>query len=73
MSNKLEQAVEEARKLPENRQDEVADVLLGMTADAPEYTPEIIAAIDEGIADADAGRFVPAEAVEKLFKPFRRV
>ena len=71
-STKLDTAIAAVRDLPEERQDELADAILA-AADVSDrsYTPEQLRAIDEGIADADAGRFASDEDVERLFARFR--
>ncbi len=71
MTSKIDQAIEDVRKLPKERQDEIADILSAMTAEVP-TTPELLAAVDEGIEDADAGRFADPSAIEALFARFRR-
>ena len=71
MSSKIDQAIEAVRKLPRERQDEIADILSALSAEVPS-TPELLAAIDEGIADADAGRFADPALVDGLFARFRR-
>ena len=71
MTSKIDQAIEEVRKLPRKRQDEIAYILSAMSAEVP-TSAELLAAIDEGIADADAGRFADPTAVNALFARFRR-
>ena len=71
-STKLDTAIAAVRDLPEQRQDELADAILA-AADVSEqsYTPAQLQAIDEGLADAEAGRFASEEDVERLFARFR--
>lgn len=71
-STKLDTAIAAVRDLPESRQDELADAILAAanTADR-NYTSAQLQAIDEGLADADAGRFASDEDVERLFARFR--
>lgn len=71
MTSKIDQAIKEVRKLPRKRQDEIADILSAMSAEVP-TSSELLAAIDEGIADADAGHFADPTAVAALFARFRR-
>lgn len=71
MTSKIDQAIEEVRKLPRKRQDEIADILSAMSAEVP-TSAELLEAIDEGIADADAGRFADPTAVNALFARFRQ-
>lgn len=68
----MDKAIATIRQLPDARQDELAEAMLAVANMPPvECTPEQLAAIDEGIADADAGRFVSDADVEKLFSQFR--
>ena len=71
-STKLDTAIAAVRDLPESRQDELADAILAAanTADR-NYTSAQLQAIDEGLADAEAGRFASDEDVERLFARFR--
>ena len=56
MTKLLEQAIKAIRRLPAKRQDELAAAMLEATKPSPGgYTGAQLAAIDEGIADADAG------------------
>lgn len=70
MTSKIDEAIRQVRTLPQERQDEIADVLSAMSAEVA-TTPEILTAIDEGIADAEAGRFAEPEAVAALFARFQ--
>ena len=72
MTKLLEQAIEAIRKLPPQRQDELAEVLsLAASDEATHYTSEQLAAIDEGVDDAEAGRFTTDAEVVALFAKFR--
>ncbi len=72
MSSKLEQALDALRKLPEERQDELAEALyLGAQTTTENHTAAQLAAIDEGIADAEAGRFASDQEVAVLLARFR--
>lgn len=72
MTTKLNQAFDKLRQLPQERQDEWAELISETEHDAPtSYTAEQLAAIDEGIADAKAGRFASDEEVKALFDRFR--
>lgn len=75
MTTKLEKAIEIVRKLPAERQDEVADVIEMVAAQESTrpFTAEENRAIDEGLADANAGRFATDEEVEELFLRLRSV
>ncbi len=72
MTMKLDQAFDKLRQLPQERQDEWAEFISEAELDAPtSYTADQLAAIDEGIADAKAGRFASDEEVQTLFARFR--
>ena len=72
MTKLLEQAIKAIRRLPAKRQDELAAAMLEVTKPSPGgYTEAQLAAIDEGIADADAGRFVSDEDIERFFARYR--
>ncbi len=72
MTMKLDQAFDKLRQLPQERQDEWAELISEAELDAPtSYTADQLAAIDEGIADAKAGRFASDEEVQALFARFR--
>ena len=58
MTKRMEQAIEALGRLPVERQDEPAEYVL---------TLEERQAVEEGLAQADAGRFVDATVVEALF------
>lgn len=69
---KLDRAFDKLRQLPPERQDEWAELISEAEHDAPtSCTAAQLAAIDEGIADAKAGRFASDEEVETLFARFR--
>ena len=68
----MEKAIQAIRRLPADRQDELAEAMLAAAETPPvEYSAEQLAAIDEGMADADAGRFASDEDVKSLFARFR--
>ena len=72
MTKLLEQAIEALRKLPPQRQDELAEVITMVAGEqATQHTEAQLATIDEGIADADAGRFVSDIEVSALFAKYR--
>lgn len=73
MTTKLDQALEKVRKLPPERQDHIADVLLTLATPLAEsdYTPAQIAAIEEGLADAAAGRIASQDDMEAFFSRYR--
>ena len=72
MTMKLDQAFDKLRQLPQERQDEWAELISEAEYDAPtSYSADQLAAIDEGIADAKAGRFASDEEMQALFARFR--
>ena len=73
MTMRLEEAIDAVRKLPEARQEELAEAIELMLKQPPsmDYTSEQNRAIEEGIADADAGRFATEEELERTFSRFR--
>lgn len=72
MSKLLEDGIEAVRRLPEDRQDLVGEMLLAIAGleDAPRYRPtdEQMEAIRQGMAEADAGQFVSDEELTALLK-----
>jgi predicted transcriptional regulator len=72
MTKLLEQAIEELRKLPDSRQDEVAQRLLGVLAESDEEPIELDedtrAAVEEGLAQADRGEIISQEEMEVFFR-----
>ena len=74
MTKLLEQAIQAIRKLPPARQNEIAESLVMATSDqAREYTPEQIAAMHEGVNQANAGNFVSEQELLSLFAKYRNV
>lgn len=65
MTKLLEQAIAEIRKLPEKRQDEAAEVLLGMAVQDPgslQLTKRQIAEVKRRLQDPNDRRMTDAEA-----------
>ena len=71
MTEKLDQAIAAVRRLPPERQDEIAELLEAVATEAAGYAPDQLFAIDEGLADAEAGRFADASDIEAIFARFR--
>jgi predicted transcriptional regulator len=72
MTKLLEQAIAAVRKLPPERQDEIAEILFSLSSDVPlQVTEGERIAIETGLADADAGRFASEEDVSALFARHR--
>ena len=71
MTKLLEKAIEEAKQLPEADQNEAAEILLSIASrqrGLVELDEETRAAIDEGLAQARRGEFVPDEEMEAFWK-----
>ncbi|NKB63890.1 MAG: hypothetical protein GKR95_17840 [Gammaproteobacteria bacterium] len=62
MNKLLQEAVEAIEKLPQERQTYLAEQMLIQADEEVEF----LQAIDEGIDDADAGRFVSAQEEQAL-------
>jgi hypothetical protein len=72
MSKLLERAMAEIRRLPENRQDEAAAILLDFAAQessADHLSPEQIADLEDRLASAPD--YATDEEVEALFRRLR--
>jgi predicted transcriptional regulator len=68
MTKLLEQAIARVRELPEEDQDALANALLFLTSEAGpviHLDEETRAAVEEGLAQARRGDFVPDEEVAK--------
>ena len=71
MTKRLEQAIEEIRKLPDADQDDAAELLLILAAraTAPEKLDDTTrAAIREGMAQARRGEFAADDDITAIFK-----
>lgn len=75
MTKLLEMAVEAARQLSPEEQDELArtimEIVNGAEGDVYVLSEEEEAAIEEGLAQADRGEFASDEEVAALFSKFR--
>lgn len=72
MTKLLEQAIEAARQLPPDRQNEVAEIILSASSVAPVIVSDDERdAILQGLEDARSGSFVPEEQVQALFSKHR--
>jgi predicted transcriptional regulator len=70
MTERLEQAIAALRQLPQPEQDEAAQFLLDFLAQRAHREPldaETLAAIREGMAQADRGELVSDEEMEAFF------
>lgn len=72
MEDMLEKAITALRVLPPERREELASAVVAAAgAPGPTYTDAEHAAIDEGLADADAGRFVSDDVLAATFARFK--
>lgn len=69
MTKALEMAVEKARTLSAQRQDEIGEILLSVVSqdDAPRLTTEQISGVRAAITEADAGDLVDKAEINKVF------
>jgi predicted transcriptional regulator len=73
MTQLLAEAMEKLSRLPEGRQDELARMLIDVAANdlSPyELTEEELAAVEEGLAQAERGEFATDEDVAAMWKKF---
>lgn len=73
MTKLLEHAVDVARRLPPDAQDDLARILLELAGEdqsAVELTPEESAALDESLAQADRGEFATDDQVRALWAKY---
>jgi predicted transcriptional regulator len=74
MSKLLEQVIEILRERPEYEQEAAAkmlvDLLFGEEVKLEELDPETRAAVEQGLAQADRGEFVPEEEMKAFFAQF---
>ena len=71
MTKLLERAIEKVRELPAQDQDAIANALLSITGEETAIVhldDETRAAVEEGLAQAERGEFVPDDVVAKADK-----
>jgi predicted transcriptional regulator len=73
MTKLLETAIERIRQWPDERQIEIAEMLLALDADDydGEVDAETLAAIDNGLAQADRGELADPKDIEAIFSRYR--
>jgi hypothetical protein len=75
MTKRFEQAVAAIRKLPDEQQDRMADLMLelaGREDDLPTLTSEQIAGVQHALRQAEHGEFASDESIERLLcRPWR--
>lgn len=72
MTKLLDEAISRVRNLPARRQDAVAELLLGLTAQSPQLvlTDEQLADVRLGMEEARNGQFATDEEVSNLWRKF---
>jgi len=73
MTKLLEKALEAVRRLPPESQDEIAEAMLHLAATEAEpeqIDPAHLAAVLEGLEQADRRQFATDEDVEEVFRRF---
>ncbi len=73
MTKLLEKAIAKIRKLPPERQEDAAAILLAIVEQVESslrLTPDQIEEVEASVREADAGRFVEQEEIERLFKKY---
>ncbi len=72
MSKLFEHAIEAVRRLPTERQNEIAEILETAATQMSQRLSEVqLKAVDEGLADAAANRFATTDDVRALFRKYR--
>ena len=75
MSKRFEEAVAEIRKLPDEEQDRVADLLMELAGQDDEQsalTPEQVAGVHLALEQVRRGEFASDESVERLlYRPWK--
>ncbi len=74
MTKLLERAFEALGRMPPDTQDDIARALLGMAdeGEPEDIEPEHLAAIIDGVAQAERGEFSPLAPAEAVSAAFRR-
>ena len=73
MTKLLQEAVEKLARLPNERQDELAKMLINVAEqdlEPYEFTPEERVAIETSLAEAERGEFATDEEVAAMWKRF---
>ena len=75
MTKRFEQAVAEIRKLPDHRQDQVAELLIELASEddnPPSLTPEQVEGVRLALRQAELRHFASDESVERLlYRPWK--
>jgi hypothetical protein len=73
MTKLLETAIERVRQWSDERQTEIAEILLALDADdGVDDDPELDAALDAAVAQAERGEFADPKDVEAFFAHHRK-
>ncbi len=71
MTKLMQKALDALNRLPEDKQDEIAEYILSISDEPVRLTEEERTAVKRGRADVKAGRFASDEEVEATFKRLR--
>lgn len=72
MTKLMEKAIAAVSRLPKERQDQLAELLLSASTEEPIFVADDERqAIEEGLADANAGRFASKKEVDAFFSKHR--
>lgn len=75
MTKRFEEAVAEIRKLPDERQDQVAELLIELAREdenPPSLTTEQVEGVRLALKQADLRQFASEEAIERLlYRPWK--
>jgi hypothetical protein len=74
MTKRLEEALAEIRKLPDEQQDRVADLLIELASkeEAPALTPKQVAGVHLALEQVKRGEFASEESIERLlYRPWK--
>ncbi len=75
MTKRFEEAVAEIRKLPDEQQDRVADLLIELTSPGekvPPLTPEQVSGVRLALEQARRREFASDESIERLlYRPWK--
>lgn len=74
MTKLLETAIERIRQWPDERQTEIAEMLLALDAsdEGDDDDPELDAALNAAVVEADSGKFADPKDVEAFFAQHRK-
>ena len=72
MTKLMDQAIAAVSKLPDEKQDQLASMIIEAAVETPyQLSDDERAAVEDGLADIKAGRYASDEEVVSLFNRFR--